>query len=657
MKIADLLSIDGIILDKKPETKSEAIDILIDRHVKLGNIKNKRNFRKAILNREKCTTTGIGGGMAIPHAMTKDVKRAGLVAMRVDDGIDFEALDSKPVNLIFMIAMPDDGKQHMEVLSHLATLFMDESLRPALLSAKSAKEFISIIDKLENRLFPSEADDTSSEEEKVHLLAVTACPMGISHTYLAAEALEKAAHEMGVSIKVETNGSGGAANILTEEEIVNADAIIIAADKNVSMERFDGKRVIITSVTKGVRNPHELIDEALDKSLKPYKFKGDKGAEPEEKNEKHIRNEGVAHRFYKYLMSGVSYMLPFAVGGGILQAASYLVDLLVLGGAATENLNFGTGTEVSAFLNALGGYAFNFMMPILAGYIAMSIADRPALAVGMVGGFIANIGMTFTEPSGMVPSGFLGAIIAGFFSGGLMRLLQRICSYMPKSFSGLKSVLVYPVVGIALIGFMMGAINPFAALLNNSLTYNLNALDNSSKIILGCILGGMMAIDMGGPLSKAAYLYGTVSIASGGLDVMAAVMIGGMTPPIGIALATTFFKKKFSDAERKSGLVNYILGLCFITEGAIPYAAADPLAVIPSCVIGSSLAGGLSMAFGCTLHAPHGGIFVIPFIGNATWYLAALAAGSFATMLMLALLKRREPIKIKKHILSTGVFD
>lgn len=658
MKISSLISTDGIILDKKPETKNDAIDMMVDLHVKLGHIKNKKRFRNAIFEREKCTTTGIGGGMAIPHAMTKAVKCPSIVVMRVNDGMDFDSLDGKPVSLIFMLAMPDDGKQHMEVLSHLAVLFMDEELRPALLSAKNAKEFLCEIDKFENKLFPEEAENNkTSEIENFKILAVTACPMGISHTYMAAEALEMAAHEIGVSIKVETNGSGGAANILTDEEIENADTIIVAADKTVNMERFDGKRVIITSVTEGVRNPQKLIYEALNENVNTYQFKGDTGEEHDDKAKRRIKNEGAVHRFYKYLMSGVSYMLPFAVGGGILCAASYLVDMLIIGVPALQNTVFGTGTTVSAFLNTLGQYAFDFMMPILAGYIAMSIADRPALAVGMVGGFVANIGMTFSEPAGAVPSGFIGAAIAGFFAGGFMRLLQRMCTHMPKCFSGLKSVLIYPVVGILVIGFMMGAINPFAAFLNNALIYNLQSLDESSKIVLGCVLGGMMATDMGGPLSKAAYLYGTVSMATGGTDIMAAVMIGGMTPPIGIALTTTFFKKKFSETERKSGLVNYILGLCFITEGAIPYAASDPLAVIPSCVVGSALAGGLSMAFGCTLHAPHGGIFVFPLVHNALSYLFALVVGSLTTMLMLALLKRRKPIKIKKHILGTGIFD
>lgn len=654
MKISSLLSKDGILLNKTPKSKQEAIETMINCHVNLGNIADEDTFKKAVFEREESTTTGIGNGMAIPHAMTSAVKNPSIVAMTVDGGVDFNSLDGNPVNLIFMIAMPDDGKQHIGVLSHLATLLMDESLFPALITVKTPDEFISFIDELENKLFPDETEEKPKEENKKYkLLAVTACPMGISHTYMAAEALEKTAREMGYSIKVETNGSAGAANILTAEEIEQAEAIIIAADKNVDMGRFEGKRVLIASVTDGVRNPKKLIKNAV-QNTEIYHFKGEN---TEKKTSKIPNHEGVAHRFYKYLMSGVSYMLPFAIGGGILHALSYLIDMIMLGNNALDFGVFGTGTQVSSFLNTLGEYSFNLMMPILSGYIAMSIADRPGLAVGVLGGFMANIGMTFTHPEGLVSSGFLGALIAGFFAGGFMRLLERICSNIPKSMAGLKSVLIYPVAGMVVIGFMMGAINPMASLLNNSLIYDLNALDGNGRIMLGCILGGMMSLDMGGPLSKAAYLYATVSMASGKLDAIAAVMLGGMTPPLGIALATTFFKNKFSDSERKSGAVNYILGLCFITEGAIPYAASDPFAILPSCFVGSAIAGGLSMAYGCTLQVPHGGIFVIPFVGNSEGYLIALLAGSLATMLMIALLKKREPIKIKKHILNTGIFD
>ena len=459
---------------------------------------------------------------------------------------------------------------------------------------------------------------------------------------------------MHYSIKVETNGSAGAANVLTDEEIEKAEVIIIAADKNVDMERFNGKRVFITSVTDGLRKPKETIKAALsNKEL--YKYKGDTSGSEYISKPSIPMHETIAHKCYKHLMSGVSYMLPFAIGGGILHALSYFLDMIMLGNSALDFGVFGTGTQVSAFLNTLGEYAFQCMIPIFSGYIAMSIADRPGLAIGAVGGLMANIGMTFTNPQGGVPSGFIGALFAGFFAGIFMWFLERLCSHIPKSIAGIKSVLIYPVAGMIVIGFVMGAINPFASLLNEYLMYDLNMLDGNARIMLGAVLGGMMALDMGGPLSKAAYLYGTISLTMGKYDVMAAVMAGGMTPPLGIALATTFFKSKFSDAERKSGAVNYVLGLCFITEGAIPYAAADPLAILPSCFLGSVLAGNVSMSLGCTLQVPHGGIFVIPFMGNPSGYLFAILSGSLATMLIIAVLKRREPIK--KHSLDTGIFD
>lgn len=657
MRISSLLNEDGILLKSKPKSKEEVINTLVECHFRLGNLNDKDSFRKAVLEREASTSTGIGGGMAIPHAMTEAVKRPAITAMTVEDGVDFKSLDGKLVNLIFMIAMPNDGKQHMNLLSHLATLMMDKSLFPSLTAVETPAEFIDFIDKLEDKLFPDEASEKPEplEENKGYkILAVTACPMGISHTYMAAEALEKTAKEMHYSIKVETNGSAGAANVLTDEEIEKAEVIIIAADKNVDMERFNGKRVFITSVTDGLRKPKETIKAALsNKEL--YKYKGDTSGSEYISKPSIPMHETIAHKCYKHLMSGVSYMLPFAIGGGILHALSYFLDMIMLGNSALDFGVFGTGTQVSAFLNTLGEYAFQCMIPIFSGYIAMSIADRPGLAIGAVGGLMANIGMTFTNPQGGVPSGFIGALFAGFFAGIFMWFLERLCSHIPKSIAGIKSVLIYPVAGMIVIGFVMGAINPFASLLNEYLMYDLNMLDGNARIMLGAVLGGMMALDMGGPLSKAAYLYGTISLTMGKYDVMAAVMAGGMTPPLGIALATTFFKSKFSDAERKSGAVNYVLGLCFITEGAIPYAAADPLAILPSCFLGSVLAGNVSMSLGCTLQVPHGGIFVIPFMGNPSGYLFAILSGSLATMLIIAVLKRREPIK--KHSLDTGIFD
>lgn len=655
MRISSLLNENGILLKRKPMSKQEAIDTLIECHSKLGNLSDKDGFKQAVLNREACTTTGIGGGIAIPHALNNCVTKPSITAMTIDGGVDFESLDGKPVKLIFMIAMPDDGKKHMKVLSHLASLFMEENLLSNLTAVETPKEFIEFIDKLEDKLFPDEPKEQPEIQENTiyKILAVTACPMGISHTYMAAEALEKVAKEMHYTIKVETNGSAGANNILTKEEIEHAEVIIIAADKNVEMKRFDGKRVLIASVTDGVRKPKELIQSAL-KNKKLYKFEGDSSESYDTAIPMH---ETIAHKFYKYLMSGVSYMLPFAIGGGILHALSYFLDMIMLGNSALSFGVFGTGTQVSAFLNTLGEYAFNCMIPIFAGYIAISIADRPGFAIGVLGGFMANVGMTFTSPEGSISSGFIGALFAGFFAGGFMWLLEKLCSHIPKSIAGIKSVFIYPVAGMLTIGFVMGIVNPFAALLNNYMMYDLNLLNNNAKIILGAVLGGMMALDMGGPLSKAAYLYGTISLTMGRYDIMAAVMVGGMTPPLGIALATTFFKSKFSDTERKSGMVNYILGLCFITEGAIPYAAADPLAILPSCFLGSFLAGAVSMSLGCGIQVPHGGVFVIPFMENPFAYLFAILAGSLATMLMIALLKRREPIKIKKHILGTDIFD
>ena len=486
MRISSLLSEDGILLKSKPKSKEEVINTLVECHFRLGNLNDKDSFRKAVLEREASTSTGIGGGMAIPHAMTEAVKRPAITAMTVEDGVDFKSLDGKPVNLLFMIAMPNDGKQHMNLLSHLATLMMDKSLLPSLTAVETPAEFIDFIDKLEDKLFPDEASEKPEplEENKGYkILAVTACPMGISHTYMAAEALEKTAKEMHYSIKVETNGSAGAANVLTDEEIEKAEVIIIAADKNVDMERFNGKRVFITSVTDGLRKPKETIKAALsNKEL--YKYKGDTSGSEYISKPSIPMHETIAHKCYKHLMSGVSYMLPFAIGGGILHALSYFLDMIMLGNSALDFGVFGTGTQVSAFLNTLGEYAFQCMIPIFSGYIAMSIADRPGLAIGAVGGLMANIGMTFTNPQGGVPSGFIGALFAGFFAGIFMWFLERLCSHIPKSIAGIKSVLIYPVAGMIVIGFVMGAINPFASLLNEYLMYDLNMLDGNAIITL-----------------------------------------------------------------------------------------------------------------------------------------------------------------------------
>lgn len=633
MRITDLLQKEAIILNSTVRTKEEAIDTLVELHKKAGNIRDTQAYRNGILAREADGTTAIGDGIAIPHCKSEAVLKPGLAAMTVPEGMNYESMDGKPTNLLFMIAAPLDGDLHLEVLSRLTVLLMDAEFRKELLAAKTENDFLAVINKKEVEKFPEEPTETTLPTAPVptrKILAVTACPTGIAHTFMAAEALEQKATEMGFFLKAETNGSGGAKNLLTKAEIAEADGIIIAADKNVEMARFDGKRVLSVKVADGIHKPQELIQRIIDGDAPIYHADGSQTDEIDA-----VGKEGIGHKIYKHLMNGVSHMLPFVVGGGILIAISFLLDDYTINAA-----NFGSNTPVAAWFNKLGGYAFSFMMPILAGFIARSIADRPGLAVGFVGGFIANLGMTYAQPEGAVSAGFLGALIAGFASGYIVLGLRRITSRLPQSLEGIKPVLLYPLFGILIIGLVMCAINPFVAMLNTGLINLLNTMGSGSKIALGAVLGGMMSIDMGGPFNKAAYVFGTAAIASQGYDIMAAVMIGGMVPPLAIALATTFFKNRFTKNERKSGVVNYILGLCFITEGAIPFAASDPLRVIPSCVVGSAVAGGMSMAFGCTLMAPHGGIFVFPVVGNPLWYIVSLAAGAFIGMILLAVLKK-----------------
>ena len=619
MRIIDLLKKEGILLNGKIENKENAINTLVDLMDSTGNLNNKEEYKKAVLERESLSTTGIGDGIAIPHAKTSAVKNPSLSAMVVPEGVDYDSLDGAPAKLFFMIAAPDGGNNlHLEVL---ATILMDESFRQDLIRAKNKDEFLRLIDKKEKEKFEEESKEEIKEERGYRVLAVTACPTGIAHTFMAAESLENKAKEMGISIKVETNGSGGAKNILTKEEIEEAECIIVAADKKVQMDRFDGKKVIQTKVANGIHKATELLEEATSGNVPIYHHSGGKETKEENTNE-----ESFGRQLYKHLMNGVSHMLPFVIGGGILIALAFLFDDYSLNPA-----NFGKNTAFAAFLKTVGDTSFNFMLPILAGYIAMSIADRPALAVGFLGGALANEG----------GSGFLGALLAGFIAGYLVLFLKYLFDKLPESLEGLKPVLLYPFFGILLIGaIIIFIVNPPVAALNNGITNVLNSMGESSKVILGLVLGGMMAIDMGGPFNKAAYVFGTASLASGNYDIMAAVMIGGMVPPLSIALATTFFKNKFTEKERKSGLTNYIMGLSFITEGAIPFAAADPLRVIPACVIGSAVAGGLSMFFNCTLMAPHGGIFVVPVIGNPLMYLLALVIGSIVGMVLLGILKR-----------------
>ena len=630
MRIVDLLNKESIMLNAAPKNKSEAIDMLIELQVKGGKIADKEGYKKGILAREEISTTAVGEGIAIPHAKSTAVKAPSLAAMTVPGGVDYEALDDEPSNLLFMIAAPNDGDVHLEVLSRLMTILMDEDFREKLLAAKDKDEFLKVIDDMEREKYP----DAPKEEAKgkIKVLAVTACPTGIAHTYMAAEALEKAGKKLGITIKVETNGSGGAKNILTKEEIDSCDGIIIAADKTVEMSRFDGKKVIRTKVTDGIKIPEELINRSEAGDAPLSRHTGAKAADDSSDG------ESFGRKMYKHLMNGVSNMLPFTVAGGIFIALAFLIDTIA---GAPQDSSFGTYNAAAGFFKTIGGYAFSFMVPVLAAYIGKSIADRPGFLVGLVGGFLATTGSTFGNVAGDVPSGFLGALLAGFAGGYLMLALEKLCDKMPNALNGIKPVLIYPLAGLGIIAVIMCAVNPFMGMINTGLSNFLNNMGNTSKIVLGCILGGMMSIDMGGPFNKAAYVFGTAAIASGSYDVMAAVMIGGMVPPLAIALSTNFFKNRWTEEERKNGPVNYIMGLSFITEGAIPYAASDPLRVIPACLVGAATAGGLSMAFNCTLMAPHGGIFVFAVVGNWPMYLLSLVIGSVVGMLLLALLKKK----------------
>ena len=646
MRITDLLKKDSISLNHALGSKSEAIDALIELHVKAGNLNDKETFKEGILAREAQGSTAVGDGIAIPHAKSSAVKQAGLAAITAPSGVDYESLDGKPSNILFMIAAPEDGNLHLEVLSRLMTILMDEAFRVDLLSAKTKDEFLSIIDKKEAEKYPEETVAKAEEPQGYKVLAVTACPTGIAHTYMAAESLEKAGKEMNIPLKAETNGSGGAKNILTKEEIAAADGIIIAADKSVEMSRFDGKRVISVPVSDGIHKPKELI-EKIEKDEAPVYHHS--GAKAEDTG---LAKESFGRQIYKHLMNGVSHMLPFVVAGGILIALAFLIDTAMGVDPQAAGSNFGVVTPVAAWLKNIGGYAFNFMIPILAGFIAMSIADRPGLLVGFVGGFLATNGATFADPGAAhtVPSGFLGALLAGFVGGYLMLGIEKLCDKLPHALEGIKPVLIYPIAGLGLISVVMCAINPIMGIINTALNDGLTWLyENNLMVLLGAIVAGMMAIDMGGPFNKAAYVFGTGLLTQAAkmpdpnvaYTIMAAVMIGGMVPPIAIALSSTFFKNKWTKEERKNGPVNYIMGLSFITEGAIPYAASDPLRVIPSCVVGSAVAGALSAFFKCTLMAPHGGIFVFAVVGNWHLYLLALAIGSLVSMIMLSLLKKK----------------
>ena len=639
MTIRDLLAAESINLNGTPAGKTEALNQCIDLMAKSGKIADVEKYRKGVFAREEEGTTGIGMGIAIPHCKSDAVTKAGLAAMVVKDGVDFESLDGTPAKIIFLIAAPNtEDNVHLQVLSKLSVMLMDEQFTNSLINAGSVDEFLNIIDSAEKAKDEKEAAKEAKAKEPVEvkkddvfIVAVTACPTGIAHTYMAAEAIEKKAKELGYQVKVETRGSGGAKNVLTDDEIAKAAGVIVACDTNVPTDRFDGKKVIECQVSDGINKAEELIKRIAAGDAPVFKASGKKEASHSSVGGK----ESVGHQIYKHLMNGVSHMLPFVVGGGILIAIAFLidgfsVDLNSL--PADQRANFGTITQAAAMFKGIGGTAFGFMLPILAGFIAMSIADRPGLAVGFVGGSIAANGT----------SGFLGALVAGFVAGYIVLLLKKVFSKLPESLDGMKPVLLYPLLGIFLVGVIMQfVVEPPIGALNTAINNGLNGLNGASAVVLGVLLGGMMSVDMGGPVNKAAYVFGTASIAAGNYNIMAAVMIGGMVPPIAIALATIFFKNKFTADERKAGPTNFIMGLSFITEGAIPFAASDPLHVLPACVVGSAVAGGLSMEFGCTLMAPHGGIFVVPTIGNPLMYLVALVIGSFIACGLLGLLKKK----------------
>lgn len=637
MKITDLLSKDAIKLNGIANSKQDAINKLVDLMAKNGNLTDKEKYTQVVLKREEEGSTGIGEGIAIPHGKTDAVSKPGLSAMVINDGVEFDSLDGQPAKLLFLIAAPNTKDNvHLDVLSRLSTLLMDTEFRKSLMEAKTPDEFLRYIDIAEN----AKLSQTKKNDE-YEILAITSCPTGIAHTYMAAEALEKMGEQLGHKVKVETHGSSGVKNKFTKEEIKNAKAVIIAADTKIDLSRFDGKKLIKAKVADGINRPQELIERVLSSDAKIYHSSN------KSQNSDSDEKEGFGTKIYKHLMNGVTHMLPFVVGGGILIAIAFLLD-----DYSINPSNFGMNTPVAAFFKTVGGAAFNVMLYILAGYIAMSIADRPGLAVGFVGGILAVQGTTFASLTDssvvLVSSGFLGALIAGFVGGYIVILLKKICSYLPDSIEGIKTILLYPVFGILLIGAFMLLINPYVGAINTAINNYLSSMGTANKVVLGAILGGMMAIDLGGPINKAAYTFGTGMLASGQYEIMAAVMAGGMVPPLAIAFLATAFPKKISKKDKQAAYVNYIMGLSFISEGAIPFASADPLRTLPAFVVGSAVTGALSMIFNCTLMAPHGGIFVIATIGHPLLYLLAIAVGTVVSTMIMAKLKKNLPEYDKK---------
>ena len=633
MKITDLLSTSAIKINGTANSKEELINKMVDLMANNGNIINKEEYKRVVLEREKEGTTGIGEGIAIPHGKTDAVSKPGLAAMVVPNGVNFDSLDGQPARLIFLIAAPNTKDNvHLDVLSRLSTLLMDTRFREELLNAETPAEFMLCIDRAERM----KLNETKKEEHGYEILAITACPTGIAHTYMAAEALENMGKELGHKVKVETHGSSGVKNKFTKEEIKNAKAVIIAADTKIDLSRFDGKKLVKAKVADGINKPKELIEHVLSPEAKIYHSKNKNNQDDD------TEKEGIGTQIYKHLMNGVTHMLPFVVGGGILIALAFLFD-----DYSIDPSNFGMNTPLAAFFKTVGGAAFNVMLYILAGYIAMSIADRPGLAVGFVGGILAVQGTTFASLTDstvtLVSSGFLGALIAGFAGGYIVLGLKKLCSYLPESIEGIKTILLYPVFGIAIIGAFMLLINPYVGAINTGINNYLSSMSTANKVLLGAILGGMMAIDLGGPVNKAAYTFGTGMLASGQYEIMAAVMAGGMVPPLAIALLATFFPKKIAKKDKQAAYVNYIMGLSFISEGAIPFASADPLRTIPAFVAGSAVTGALSMVFNCTLMAPHGGIFVIATVGHPIWYLVSILIGSLVSMEVMVILKNNLP--------------